>query len=433
MNFNLIDHIHRKDDFSVIWLFNIGAEKFWSINSSGVIDIKEETTVNHCEEMNLLIAQKNDYFILRQQPDEAFIRHIKNLTGCTPNILVPDVKDESRSISELVLDSPSLLAKLKSIAGEKVRFVPYGVTALEEEISQKCNLHLIGACSELNKRINSKVFSREVALELGCKTTNALVCNSIDEIREGYNVLKKSFNKIIIKEPNGASGKGLYVVECEKKLETILVILKRNSMRTKQSTWLVEGWVDNKKDLNMQIYVDESGNVDVFSIKEQLVNGTVYIGSVMPPRFSEKIIEECIFWGEKIGKHLAADGFNGILGVDALIDGSETLIPIIEISARFTLSTYISFLPFDKMKLIAFYKRFVFEDSLDFNIFSKKLSEHDIHICSPNQEGAFVYTSETINDKSMNGRGRLFCISAAETYERAEKIRENVISIIDKE
>ena len=59
IDFHLLNHIRNNDDYIVIWLFNIGLEKYWNGEVFTVRNTKEDVLVNHLEEINLLITKKH--------------------------------------------------------------------------------------------------------------------------------------------------------------------------------------------------------------------------------------------------------------------------------------------------------------------------------------------------------------------------------------
>lgn len=153
-----------------IWLFNIGVEKYWRQEVYAMQDKKENCIVNHIEEILFMIAQKQDYIILRKQPDPFFLQMLQ-VYGCEiPQILCPSIENENLSISELVLLDDELLSKLKILGNEKAAcLVPYGFSENEWKIAQKCQLNYLGGDLDICKKINSKAYSRNLALECGFK------------------------------------------------------------------------------------------------------------------------------------------------------------------------------------------------------------------------------------------------------------------------
>lgn len=418
-DFNLLQHIRENDDYTVIWLFNIGLEKYWNGEVYTVKNAREDVIVNHMEEMNLLLTRKQDILILRVRPEEEYLHEIEEF-GCEiPAIVCPGWEDETKSVSELVLEDDALLREIKALTAnrDKVIFVPYGVSYMEEEIALKLGTAMFGSSNEINRIVNNKVFARQFATEHDFRVSKGWVCAGFEELQKTAAEAAARYPRIIIKEPCGASGKGLWVVEGESELRSVLLIIKRFFKDRLNGDWLVEEWCDKAADLNYQIYVGEDGGIEVFSVKEQKVNGTVYVGSVMPPSCPEKIIDECKVCGEIIGREFYQKGYRGILGVDAMILSSGELIPIIEINGRFTLSTYVSFVKekIKTAKVFAFYRRIALEPQSGYAEIRDKLMRKNLWF--KDGRGMFVYTGESIRERRTGDAGRLFGLIFAKDEE----------------
>lgn len=430
--FNLLCHIRDESDTSVvIWLLNIGVEKYWSELASVVKDPNEDILVNHVEEINLLLTKKQDYMIMRRKPDDDFLDELESQGFSVPHIICPTLEDESKDLSELVLDDDDLLDELKQLGlSNEVFFVPYGVSALEEQIAERCGLHLIGSTSEQSRTVNNKIFSKKTARELGLYYAEDSICTTIDEIRASYYSLAKKYSKVIVKMPCNSSGRGMWVIDSEKKLNTICAIIRRISKTQIVNEWLVEGWIDKKSDLNYQIYVSETGYVETFSIKEQIVEETLYIGSVVSARIDDSIKEECLKCGNRIGQYLFNHGFTGVFGVDALIASDGKLVPIIEINGRFTLSTYLSFLEkkYAGKYIYAYYRRFCSED-ISFSKLRMKMISSGIWL--NNEEGILIYNASTSDGSTAEGRVRVFALGIGDSENDVKQLTERFEDICD--
>ncbi len=440
--FNLIKYLtSTRNEGIIVWLCNIGAERYWNRVSTGVVDRSEDVVVNRVEEMNLLLCREQDFIILRKAPDEEYLHTLKKMGFSVPRILILNNSDLYTPISELILKDEKLLSELKLIASQnrEVYFVPYGVTYLEEQIAQETGLNLVGAPAAINARVNDKIFNREISLKLNFPVCQGYVCQSVDEMRRAYKELAEKppyFEKVIIKEPNGASGKGLYVVESEEKLESTLRLIARLSKGNSESKWLVEGWYRKKADLNYQIYISPGGQVDTFSIKQQLLKDTVYIGSKIPPELASNVLGQIREYGTKIGEYLYGIGFTGVAGIDSIITEDDVIIPIIEINGRFTLSTYISFLNtvMEKKKILSRYFKVLTNIPLTYHTLNTELDKHGLGFDLKNRKGIFVYTAGTLpaafTEGSSTCNGRVFTLISADDWEQVDEynaILENVI------
>ncbi len=441
--FNLINYLTaERNKGIIIWICNIGAEKYWGELSAGMVDRDENIVVNRIEEMNLLVCREQDIVILRKKPEEEYLNRLRELGFSIPTILSPREVDLLTPISELVLKDEGLLHELKAIASKKeeVYFVPYAVTSLEEKIAEKAGLKIMGAPSSVNAKVNDKIFNREISEKLGFTVCKGKVCSSVDEIRQEYEELtneEPAFEKVIIKEPRGASGKGLYIIDSKEKLESSLRMIARFSRGRPDGKWLVEGWYKKKSDINYQIYVSSDGAVRVFSIKQQLLRDTVYIGSKMPSDLEDNVLNSYKEYGRKIGEYLFEIGFTGVAGIDSIITEQDVVIPIIEINGRFTLSTYISFAAniFGKAKILSRYFRLTPDSPVGYADICRELDRRGILISTDKKEGVFVYTSGTLPAMLYEGAeyytGRAFALIISDSWEKVEEYNSKLGSVMD--
>lgn len=441
--FNLVTRLTEERDRGVIvWLLNIGAEKYWNPVQPGVVDRGEDRIVGRVEEMNLLLCREQDILILRVMPDPYYLDKLREWGFSVPRIRVPKESDPWTPISELVLKDEELLIELSAIAtaNEDVRFVPYAVTRLEEQIAARCGLRLAAASSGVNAAVNDKIANREIAVALELPVCQGRVCGSAEEIGQAYAELTEQppyFDRVIIKEPFGASGKGLYIVDSPDKLRPILLRVSRFSKNNSQAQWLVEGWYDKQADVNYQLYVSEDGGVDVYSIKQQVLRDTVYIGSKMPVQLDADAVDSYREFGETIGKHLHAIGYTGVAGVDSIITREGGVIPIIEINGRFTLSTYISFLErvIGEAKVFSRYFKVASDEPVDFRAICERLEREQLLYGRKSGEGVLVYTSGTLptvkDESSGKYPGRVFALIVARDWERVEEIGSRLELLLD--
>jgi predicted ATP-grasp superfamily ATP-dependent carboligase len=429
--FNLIRRLTTERGKGVIvWLLNIGAEKYWHGAAAGVIDRSEDRIVNRTEEMNLLLCRKQDILLLRETPNPSYLARLEEWGFEIPRIWVPELSDPWTPIAELVLRDEALLGRLADEARmqEDIRFVPYAVTRLEEQISERCGLPLAAASSGIHASLNDKIYNREIAEKLGFEVCRGRVCSTIEEIRETYRELAPHFGgRMILKEPFGASGKGLYLIDSEEKLSPILARLARSAKQRPGTRWLAEGWYEKQADVNCQIYISPSGEVHVFSIKRQILRDTVYIGSQIPAGLDEETTARLQSCGEEIGRFLYETGYYGVAGVDSIISSDGTLFPIIEINGRFTLSTYISFLGRVIGEQTAVFSRYFKHQSeapLDHEQLISALAGKGLLYRPDTGEGVLVYTSGTLPVVKEEGadtyNGRIFTLIAAREWSAVE-------------
>jgi len=427
-----------------IWWLNVGAENFWNENRPGilpqVINQGNARTVNRMEQLCFLLATDGDIVIQREKPSDLLLNNWQRIGLGNPEIYIPENygnEDEQCSISELILKDKKLLASLKNLnsqgPGNRLELVPYAVTYFEEEISLKSGCPLIGATGDITAMVNSKVSARILAEELGLPVTEGYICYTVEEVKAAVNHLKKNpgVNSIVVKEAYGASGKGLFIVHSEKEYQLLMTILDRKSNRNKKVELIVERWYDTLMDLNYQIYIDKFGNIHYIPPKRQINNGSVYIGSEFPiidelTSYQKNYYEEC---AKRIGYKLWQKGYYGFASIDSIITRNGKIIPIVEINGRFSLSTYISFIPEmlgnDKIYRNRYY-------NLKPNIKLERVMEYISAYNYTYEKGEGIIIYSFVEGNYGISEGRLFALFVAESKEQVDYLERRFIEIIDK-
>jgi len=292
----------------------------------------------------------------------------------------------------------------------------------------------------VNKNINNKIINRKIAKDLKINVCMGGVCSTSDDIEKTYDELlghKDKFEKVVIKRPTGASGKGIYIIENKSKLRLYLKrILKINSEPKNQ--WLVEGWYRKKHDLSFQIYISEQGNVEVFSLKEQILNDAVYIGSKFPAELEVKDIMSIKEYAYKIGKYIFNMGFTGIAGVDSIITADGTIIPIIEINGRMTLTTYLSYVgkTLNQKCYMSRYIRVGTSKPFPYSEITKVFKDEGILMDQASKKGVLIYNSRTLpSDEAINEGlyiGRIFVIIAGENWTEVDEYNKKLDKCVAK-
>ena len=169
----------------------------------------------------------------------------------------------------------------------------------------------------------------------------------------------------------------------------------------------------------------------MFSIKEQIIDGTLYVGSVIPARITEEQYNKCIYYGQMLGEQLYKKGYSGIFGVDALIDNNDNIIPIIEINGRFTLSTYLSFIEstYPKKRIFAFFKRIKTTNIANYSSIKDAMSEKKLLF--NNGEGIIIYNSATVDSSLASNHIRIFCLAIADNDENIAALVNEMDKLCD--
>ncbi|MDI9216424.1 ATP-binding protein [Clostridium tertium] len=358
------EKIKRDKNIICIWYMNIGCESIWRGEENNIIpsvsNKNNQSIINGTEQLCLLMAKQNDVVILRESPPEIVLNSIRKIGFKGTNIW--RVKNDSslnhKNISELILMDLEILEQIRRLKYEnedcEVLLIPYAVTYLDEEIARITGCSLYSADNNIVTWVNSKVNCRLLADDIGLNVPFGFICKGINETVDVLNKMYYEYKieKFVVKEEYGASGKGFYIIDSSESLE----FFKRFILRGKKSKinvkLLIEKWYETLMDINYQLFIDSGGEIYYIEPKEQIIKNGIYLGSKflkkddLPAEKSENLKYSAL----KIGRKLSEIGYYGVASIDCILTRDGNIYPMIEINGRFSLSTYISFLPDEVIK-----------------------------------------------------------------------------------
>jgi D-alanine-D-alanine ligase-like ATP-grasp enzyme len=336
-------------DRRFVWLSNFDAERHWDVPGAvhlpSISQPAETAIVNRIEEMTLLLAGQPDTVILRERSDPDFLAYLEELGFALPSIVSIDCGERTRPASEAILDSDACCERLKDVARRNpgACLLPYGKTRLEEEIGRRVGLPVAGPDAALLETVNSKLYSRRITEELGLRSIPGRACASLQELEEAAPALLHETPggaPLVLKEAMGVSGRGLVVLDNEERLNRTLTMLRRKARPDAPCHFVLEQWVGKLKDINYQLLVLPSGEVRLLSVKEAVAQNGVHMGHRSPAVLSEEQLEIYRTATQAVGRRLFQSGFTGLAGIDSLVDDGGDVYPVLEINARFNMSTY---------------------------------------------------------------------------------------------
>ncbi|MFE9139195.1 ATP-grasp domain-containing protein [Streptomyces sp. NPDC007355] len=330
----------------LLFLGNFEVEQQWAKGEHTLPRLSAATAgavVNHMDEFALFLGGADDHVVLKTRPDDDYLAFLTGLGVDLPRIHVPGRQDPQRTVTEDALADPALLTALSALAAQGCQVTAHGISADERRFTEVTGLPLAGPGPDVCKAVNSKVYSRRVADELGLRQPRGWACETLDDLAGAFAAATDdSGTRYVVKEAFGVSGKGIAVLEGRRRADRILGMVRKQADRSGNGTvaFVVEEWVAKETDLNYQFTVGRDGSVCFDFVKEQLTEGGVHKGHRMPARLSAVQRDEVRDAAERLGKRIAADGYVGVVGVDAMIDPEGGLYPVVEINARHNMSTY---------------------------------------------------------------------------------------------
>lgn len=296
--------------------------------------------VNRLDELALLLGTSGDRVVVKDAPDPGFLEDLADLGFDLPTVVVATNHPE-RSVTQDALDDPAVVAALGALRGSGHQLLAHGVSDVEARLAQATGLPLAAPPPDLVRRVNSKVYSRRLADAHGIRQPQGWACSTVDEWEAAVDaaVPLLAEGPLVVKEAFGVSGKGIAVVEDEKRLRRVARLVSSRAADGRLA-FCLERWLDKGRDLNYQLTVGRDGSVELDFVKEALTEQGVHRGHRFPAHLDPAHVAELTSTGAAVGAALAADGFYGVVGIDAITLTDGTLHPLLEINARSNMSTY---------------------------------------------------------------------------------------------
>jgi hypothetical protein len=419
-----------------VFLGNFEVEDRWAEGEPGLPRFAMRSgnaVVNRMDEFALLLAGEEDHVVLKDQPDADYVDYLSELGIGLPRVLAVRQQRPDRVVTEDALADPWLLARLGELHADGACLLPHGVSTVEEQLATASGMAIAGSSAAVCKAVNSKIYSRRIAGEIGLRQPRGWSCTDLDTwdeaVRHARAILAGG-GTVAVKDAFGVSGKGVVVVRDEALLLQLDRKLRRRSERSGDGrlTLLIEVWVDKRADLNYQLTVGRDGSVRFDFVKEAITADGVHKGHRMPADLSPVQHEQLRAAADAIGRRLAGDGYRGVVGVDALVGTDEQLFPVIEINARHNMSTYQArlqemFLPADRFGMAAQYPLRLARP-MSFKSLRAALGE--LLMTRNSDTGVLVNNFATVNAAAGEGsatfQGRLYALLIARSPERLAAI-----------
>ncbi|MGC5364170.1 ATP-grasp domain-containing protein [Streptomyces sp. DT24] len=334
-------------DTPLVLLGNFEVEDEWARGEPGLPRFAftaGSAVVNRMDEFTLLLAGQGDHVVLKSAPDPDHLRYLEELGVDLPQVHTVSGGDPQRTVTQDALADPALQQELRAL-GPGARIVPHGTSALEERLSGLTGLPLGAPSAALCKAVNSKIYSRDAAAAAGLRQAPGWTCDNLAELDaafgEARNLLRAG-RRIVVKDAFGVSGKGISVVDDERRLDKLWRMVVRRAERSGDDrvVLVVEEWVAKTADLNYQFTVGRDGSAHFDFVKEAITEGGVHKGHRFPARLTAPQLDTVRHAAALLGDRLAADGYFGVVGVDAMTDPEGGVYPVVEINARHNMSTY---------------------------------------------------------------------------------------------
>ncbi|MBK1809998.1 hypothetical protein JHL18_04990 [Clostridium sp. YIM B02505] len=328
-----------------IYYGEFNAEKYWREEDLAKLpdipDKQSENIVKAMDELLFILCDKDDALITRYKIDDNNIEYLKELGfqfkhNCTSLAEDKSKEEKNKNICELLITNDN--SEINELLSEKANLETFAVLPEAYKLSDLYHRQFDYPTIEAVKKVNSKIYSSKLNLELGTNDKIKLVYSSKEMYEEGMKYL--DVGSIIIKDSFGVSGKGNLIISNESILKRIVSYVEMQEKKGKKVEFIVEPLLEKAKDFSCQFKIHKDGSFEIISVQEVRNTGLAYLGSYTPDKeFMEFIKKQSYFEiMEKTAKKLYEDGYYGDVCVDSMVLKDQSLCPVVEINARKSMS-----------------------------------------------------------------------------------------------
>lgn len=316
----------------------------------------------------------------------------------------------------------------------------YAVTPEYSSFAQNHDLSYIHPEHDVVKKVNSKFYSVNVSRKLGVNDY-ALLIEDYEKLKHHIEDMLGIHKRVMVKEEFGVSGKGNIFIDGSNK-NRFLNNVWNQAEKGKRIRYIIEPGFEVEKDFSSQWFITKQGNIQFISMFEIKNYGSAYGGSMNMTEKTLQLLEKTGYLEtiKKVGEELYRDGYFGDFCIDSMVLKDDTLIPVVEINARKSMS--LTKHQFDQKFLkrggtgtisymfsveAAYKSDAVFEDIL------KTLHHQGLGYDPYHQAGVIPLTCNTLfaNRHTLKevSRGRIYYYAAALNREDMEKLLTGVGNI----
>ncbi|GFZ32083.1 phosphoribosylglycinamide formyltransferase 2 [Clostridium zeae] len=328
-----------------IYYGEFNAEKYWREENLAKLpeipDKQSENIVKAMDELLLILCDNDDTVLTRYKLDINQLEYLKELGfefkyNSTSLSEDKSKEEKNKNICELLITNEN--TEVKKLLSEEANLETFAVLPEAYTLSGLYHRQFNYPTIEVIKKVNSKIYSSKLNLELGTNNKIKLIYSSKELYEEGMKYL--DLGNIIIKDSFGVSGKGNLIISNESILKRIVSYVEMQEKKGKKVEFIVEPLLEKAKDFSCQFKIHKDGSFEIISVQEVRNTGLSYLGSYTPDKeFMEFIKKQSYFEiMEKTAKKLYEDGYYGDVCVDSMVLKDQTICPIVEINARKSMS-----------------------------------------------------------------------------------------------
>ncbi|MDQ3135129.1 MAG: hypothetical protein M3Q76_10030 [Acidobacteriota bacterium] len=216
------------------------------------------------------------------------------------------------------------------------RFTPWGWTPGAVRVGEQAGAVVRPIPPATVARVNSKLWSHALELELGVAMPGAATADTMEQLREAVSracpgaqdkwVIKSSFGFAARERVlgRGPALEGAPAVWCERRVAA-------------GETLIFQPWLERLREYGVTMLIERSGEVQIEGVSDLQTNGAgTGTGYLLGRPPTTQRIAQLTEAARIVGRRLFAEGYTGTAGLDAL-EHAGGLHPLLEINARYTM------------------------------------------------------------------------------------------------
>ncbi|MFD3722884.1 peptide ligase PGM1-related protein [Streptomyces sp. NPDC058674] len=260
-----------------------------------------------------------------------FLRYAYDLTGVPPgSVTVVEVPPAGAVPLARAVREAGLSAHLRTLAADRgAALLPTALDASAIAFARDIGLRVhpyptveaAEAAVKTTMLLNTKAGFREAARHLGLRLPVGRACRR-SETEGVVRELLRDHEHVVVKPDRSAGGHGMRFLSRDDLRGGAPLVL--DAVGGPDGVWVVEECLDVAESVSIQLEVTASGPRVLFSGAMRTDRGS-FTGYVSPlPPSCAHLSDELEEWGMALGRHLAAHGYAGPFGLDALVDADGT-------------------------------------------------------------------------------------------------------------
>lgn len=215
-------------------------------------------------------------------------------------------------------------------------FTPWGWTPSAVAAGEGGGATVVALPFDTVARVNSKLWSHALEVELGATQTGAALASTFEELKELVaRACPKANDKWVVKSPHGFAardrvlGRGPSLDEPQAKWSS--------GRLARGETLIFQPWLEVVREYGVVLEISPAGSFDIQGISDVQTNGAgTAKGYILGRPPSPQRVAELERVASFVSERLFREGYFGPVGIDAL-EHAGGLHPLLEINARYTM------------------------------------------------------------------------------------------------